>query len=82
MGGPKLILLILLILTYPNLSHLSQWSKFPDVQVARSVRNRPGRRGATTSTGCDLWQPAVRAAPSHVMRPSVTELSGSASPLI
>ena len=30
MGGPKLILLILLILTYPNLSHLSQWSKFPD----------------------------------------------------
>ena len=30
MGGPNLILLILLILTYPNLSHLSQWSKFPD----------------------------------------------------
>jgi hypothetical protein len=30
MGGPNLILLILFILTYPNLSHLSQWSKFPD----------------------------------------------------
>ena len=30
MGGANLILLILLILTYPNLSHLSQWSKFPD----------------------------------------------------
>ena len=32
MGGPNLILLILHILTYPNLSHLSQWSKFPDVK--------------------------------------------------
>jgi hypothetical protein len=30
MGGPNLILLILFILTYPNLSRLSQWSKFPD----------------------------------------------------
>jgi hypothetical protein len=30
MGGPSLILLILLILNYPNLSYLSQWSKFPD----------------------------------------------------
>jgi hypothetical protein len=36
MGGANLILLILLILTYPNLSHLSQWSKFPDgVHTAR-----------------------------------------------
>ena len=34
MGGPKLILLILFILTYPNLSHLSQWSKFPDAAPA------------------------------------------------
>jgi hypothetical protein len=33
MGGSNLILLILVILTYPNLSHLSQWSKFPDVEV-------------------------------------------------
>ena len=42
MGGPNLFLLILLILTYPNLSHLSQWSKFPDGTQAhrRSIMSR------------------------------------------
>ena len=44
MGGPKLILLILLILTYPNLSHLSQWSKFPDESTLRllPLKHHPG----------------------------------------
>ena len=53
MGGPNLILLILRILLYPNLSHISQWSKFPDGGM-KLERGRGGRRWMSVAVvgGC------------------------------
>jgi hypothetical protein len=47
MGGANLILLILFILIYPNLSHLSQWSKFPDVFMGTDNSYPEIRLGST-----------------------------------
>jgi hypothetical protein len=50
MGGPHLILLILFILIYPNLSHLSQWSKFPDVPQSSPLTYPPRLAAASASS--------------------------------
>ena len=49
MGGPNLILLILRILPYPNLSHISQWSKFPDEYDQCHAEGRGNGRQGTAA---------------------------------